>query len=141
MPGTGDSDRDSILPAGTETLKGLQWRVLPAVCSSSLPILSREAGPPCCQSGTDTGKNLVNGDNTARVPPTAGSGVGEKPSLKRQRGKTLDTGFSSSRRPIPACSYSFPQGSWRCHQQEAVTVTLALECALSPSQAPGSAAG
>lgn len=53
----------------------------------------------------------MNGEKTAQVPPTAGSGGEEKAFLKRQCRRTLDKGFPSRERPIPACTYSFPQGS------------------------------
>lgn len=88
MPGTVDSDRDSILLADRDcegaAVEGPPSRLQHLRAYSE----SREAGLPCCQSGRDTGKNLMNGENTAWVPPTAGSGGGEKASLKRQCRKT-----------------------------------------------------
>lgn len=111
MPGTVDGDRDSILLPDRDcegaAVEG------PPRCLQHLPAYSksREVGPPCCQSGRDAGKSLLNGENTARVPPTAGPGGGENASLKRQCRKTPDKGFPRTQRSIPSCTYSFPQGS------------------------------
>lgn len=59
MPGTVDADRDSILLARTETVKALQSRVLPPVCSTSLPILRAvRRDHPAASQGETPGRTL-----------------------------------------------------------------------------------
>lgn len=59
MPSTVDGDRDSILLARKGTAKVLQSRVLPPVCSTSLPILRAVRWDhPAASQGETPGRTL-----------------------------------------------------------------------------------
>lgn len=77
MPGTVDGDRDSILLARTGTVKVLQSRVLPPVCSTSLPILRAvRRDHPAASQGETPGRTLgmVRTLPGSHLLPAAGEG-------------------------------------------------------------------